>query len=71
MDLNTVVSSPHWLDLEKVCGELQGDSKLVQIITSLEVDPNSYPVYLWQRGLLFYKGRLVLSKSSTVIPDLL
>ena len=70
-ELNIVLSSPYWLDLDKNSEEIQEDSNLASLISSLKVNPSSYSDYIWHGGLLYYRGRLVLSKNLAIILDLL
>ena len=55
-ELNAVISSPYWLDLDKIQKEMQGDSNLARLISSLETNPSSYSDYIWHGGLYYYKG---------------
>lgn len=41
------------------------------IIAKLQENPVDIPKFSWEHGRLFYKGRLVISASSSLIPSLL
>ena len=50
-ELNVVLSSPYWLDLDLISKEIQGDPNLTSLISSLEINPSSYPDYIWHGGV--------------------
>ncbi|CAJ2651205.1 unnamed protein product [Trifolium pratense] len=66
--LNSVVK---WAQEEQIKEEILKDEKLQKIITELQQDPMSWPGYSYKQGVLFYEDRLVISKTSTLIPTLL
>ena len=70
-ELNVAISSPYWLDFAKVKEEIHGDPTLVQLAESLKRDPTAKLEFLSLGGLLFYKGRLVLSQHSSLIAAIL
>ena len=70
-ELNTAISNPHWVDLAKVKEEVQRDPNLIQLAETIEKNPAAKPGYILQEGLLFYKGRLMLSLTSSLIPAIL
>ncbi|KAA0033720.1 hypothetical protein IC582_013177 [Cucumis melo] len=51
--------------------EVEKDEELQGIINILKENPEGKANYQWESGNLLYKGRLVLSKNSTLIPSLL
>ncbi|TYK05651.1 Retrotransposable element Tf2 [Cucumis melo var. makuwa] len=59
------------LDIDIVTTEVEKDEELQGIIEILKEDPEGKANYQWKAGNLFYKGRLVLSRKSTLIPSLL
>ncbi|KAA0056594.1 Retrovirus-related Pol polyprotein from transposon 297 family [Cucumis melo var. makuwa] len=59
------------LDIDIVTTEVEKDEELQGIIEILKEDPEGKANYKWKAGNLFYKGRLVLSRKSTLIPSLL
>ncbi|KAA0055716.1 transposon Tf2-1 polyprotein isoform X1 [Cucumis melo var. makuwa] len=69
-ELNTM-STPGIVDLEAVLKEVEKDSELQKLIEDLKKNPEEGNKYQWENGRLLYKGRLVLSKNSTPIPNLL
>ncbi|XP_071724404.1 uncharacterized protein [Rutidosis leptorrhynchoides] len=65
------LSCPFWLDWSVVDAENNKDPYLSQIITDLKQDAASHQQFSLVQGRLFFKGRLVLSSSSSWIPKLL
>ena len=65
------LSAPTIIDVEIIKTEVSNDPKLQEIIAKLEQDVESVLGFVWQQGTLKYKGRLVLSRSSTLIPTVL
>lgn len=51
--------------------EVERDDELQKIIENLKNNPEEKSKYQWENGRLLYKGRVVLSKTSTLIPNLL
>lgn len=70
-EMRTMSTYPVWADQQRVITEVHDDPKLKAIITKLQADPSSHPDFSYQRGVLLYKGRLVLSKTSSLIPLML
>ncbi|KAL0541183.1 hypothetical protein IC582_021222 [Cucumis melo] len=66
-----VIAVPSILDVKVVEKEVQEDAKLKEIFEKVLTDPNSSPRYSVRQGQLFYKGRLVLSKTSSLLPTIL
>lgn len=66
-----VLSTPNLLDVELIKLELQVDEYLTKIMTDLKQDPDSHPKFSLQQGDLRYKNRMVLSKTSTLLPSIL
>lgn len=71
VELSTISISPYWVDFPKIREELGSDSELEALRNALQSDPSSLPNYSLRDGLLFFKGRLMLSKSSSLIQTLL
>lgn len=63
--------APAVLDVDIVSREVRQDPKLTKIIHQLQQDADSVPKFEWLQGKLLYKKRLVLSKSSTLLPSVL
>ena len=42
------------------------DNNLVELITQLQQDPNSHPLYAWANGHLYRKGKLVVGNDPTL-----
>lgn len=63
--------APAILDMGIVSREVGQDVKLMGIIQRLQQDPDSVPKFEWIQGKLLYKKRLVLSKTSSLIPSVL
>ena len=66
-----VLSKPYWRDIELVEAENQQDPTLKKIMEELRISPESHGNYTLENGRLHYKGRMVLSSSSSWIPKLL
>ena len=68
-----VTSQPqNLIDLTKIKEEVENDDRLTQIMEELEEeDGNRDSKYSIQQGMLRYRDRLVVSKSSVLIPTLL
>lgn len=62
------ISTPTLLDLIIIKEEVENDTRLREIISELERDENAVPYFSLQQGILKYKGRLVISKTSTLLP---
>lgn len=65
------ITVPNILDVETVKGEVQKDADLMKIIKKLEEDPDSVPKFTLHQGTLLYKNRLVLSKNSELLGNIL
>ena len=57
--------------LVELIKEVEKDDELQKIITELERDTGKHAKYQWSRGRLLYKGRVLLLKTSSLIPTLL
>ncbi|MCI32534.1 RNA-directed DNA polymerase (Reverse transcriptase), partial [Trifolium medium] len=57
MELNVMVSSPKWLEGQKLLQEVSQDTDIQQIIQEVTKAPNSKPGYHIKQGNLFYQGR--------------
>lgn len=62
---------PSLLDVNVILNEVEKDEEFQKIIAILKEDPEGKPKYQWVQGKLLYKGRLVLSSSSSLIPSIL
>ncbi|KAL0552088.1 hypothetical protein IC582_011184 [Cucumis melo] len=66
-----VISIPSILDIAVVEKEVQEDAKLRAIFEKLLVDPDCILRYTVRQGRLFVKGKLVLPRTSSLIPTIL
>ncbi|KAA0056798.1 Transposon Ty3-I Gag-Pol polyprotein [Cucumis melo var. makuwa] len=66
-----VIAIPSILDVKVVGREVQEDDKLKEIFEKVLTDPDSVPRYSVKQGQLFYKGRLVLPRTSSLLPTIL
>ena len=64
-----ILSKPYWRDIELVEEENVQDPTLKKIMEDLKSDPESHGNYTLENGRLHYKGRMVLSASSSWIPS--
>lgn len=71
VDFQTLIYVPFWSNWQSISAEVQGDSKLQQIIAELQRDSDSHPGFELRQGVLFYQGRLVVPEKSEWIPKLL
>ena len=55
---------PDWI--EEIRKEWFSHPRLSQLISQLQVDPNSSKGYSWQNDILGYKERVVISPTSTL-----
>lgn len=69
--LNSIVSFPIWQQGKQVQEEVAKAPFLSEIIAAVRQDPNAKPGYDIVGEILFFKGRLVLSSKSDLIPTLL
>lgn len=65
------MTAPKILDLEVIRTEVTVDPHFAKVIADLHNGPDSIPQISLHQGMLKYKNRLVLSKSSSVIPTIL
>lgn len=65
------LTTPSLIDIQRICQEVSEDSKLKEIIEKLALDEDNTTRFALHQGVLRYKGRIVLSKSSTLIPTIL
>ena len=68
--LNVIIVSS-LLDIVVMEKEVQEDTKLKAIFVRLLADPDCIPHYTVRQGKLFYRGRLVLPKTLSLIPTIL
>ncbi|KAL0548486.1 hypothetical protein IC582_012939 [Cucumis melo] len=69
-ELNAI-TVPSLLDITVIEKEVQENEKLKAIFDKIVADPVCVPRYTVRQGKLFYKGRLVLSRTSSFIPTIL
>ena len=67
----SAISSVQFSDWEEIGVELAADDRMKRVMQDLMADPDSHPGFQLQQGKLKYKGRLVLAKGSTRIPNIL
>ncbi|TYK21513.1 Transposon Ty3-G Gag-Pol polyprotein [Cucumis melo var. makuwa] len=65
------ISTAGIIDMEVVTKEVEKDEELQLITQQLQTNPALEGKYSLSNGKLMYKGRVVLSKSSSLIPSLL
>lgn len=68
--LNTLVAT-NVMDLSQISREIHSDPKYAAILKKIQQDPILHPPSSIQRGHLLYKGKLVISNTSSLIPQLL
>lgn len=51
--------------------EVEEDEELKKIVEDITKDPKMHPAFTLENGRLHYKGRLVLSAKSVLIPKIL
>ncbi|KAL0541701.1 hypothetical protein IC582_021756 [Cucumis melo] len=74
MDMNPelqTMTTTGIVDMETVAREVKKDVELQKTVEQLQRDPPIEGKYKWENGILLYKGRVVLSNSSSLIPSLL
>lgn len=70
-ELHTIVSSPLWLDGDRLLEGVATDPQLQKIAQALVHDPTFKPGFSLVNGRLFHKGRVVIPSSSPWIPKML
>lgn len=65
------LTAPTLLDVEVIKKEVLEDSYLLMVVAELTNHEDSASKFHIQQGTLHYKNRLVLSKTSTLIPEIL
>lgn len=65
------LTTPSLLDMGIIRQEVAEDEELQKIISLLKQDSEGKPKFQWVQEKLLYKGRLVISKSSSLIPSIL
>ncbi|MCH86987.1 RNA-directed DNA polymerase (Reverse transcriptase), partial [Trifolium medium] len=70
-ELTVLHSTAQWAHVDEIKEEVSKDEKLQKIITELQLDPLSWPGYTYRQGVLFYEDRMVISKTSKMIPIIL
>ena len=58
---------PSRLDTSLISSQVEADPHLAKIRQRLLVDPDAYPWYSLDHGILLYKGHLVLPKASPLV----
>lgn len=71
VEMNVLVSSPTWLEGQKLLQEIAQDTQIQKMIVELTAKPDAKPGFSVQQGVLFYQGRLVIPADSPSIPVLL
>ena len=62
---------PSRIDTSLISSQVEADPHLVKIKQRLLADPDAYPRYSLDHGILLYKGRLVFPNASPLVPTLL
>ncbi|KAJ9547082.1 hypothetical protein OSB04_019625 [Centaurea solstitialis] len=70
-ELSSLTSGPVWVQGTQLMEEVRTDPGLQLIIRDLSTNPKSHPGYTVKHGVLFYKDRLVIPRTSPLIPSLL
>ncbi|KAK2381173.1 hypothetical protein QL285_068802 [Trifolium repens] len=70
-ELATIISTPLWLGRKQLLQDVEQDSTIQELIRSVSDNPEKYPGYTLQWGVLLYQNRLVIGKHSPLIPCLL
>ena len=65
------LTTPILIDLLVTKEEVKNDLKLSEIIAELEKNEDGALDFTLQQRMLRYKGRVVISKSSTLLPTIL
>ena len=66
------LTAPKMIDIEIIKAEVERDEKLKKVMQKLsETEELEEGKYLIKQGILMYKGRMELSKTSRVIPTIL
>ncbi|GAU37038.1 hypothetical protein TSUD_207440 [Trifolium subterraneum] len=71
LDVKVLMSSPQWLEGQKLLKEISQDVQIQKLISELTEKPDSRPGFSVQQGILLYQGRLVIPATSPTIPTLL
>lgn len=64
-----IMTIPGLVDVEVVLREVEQDEELSEIIETLKSDPEGRANFQWKDNKLCYKGRLVLSWNSSLVPS--
>ncbi|KAL0533711.1 hypothetical protein IC582_027752 [Cucumis melo] len=65
------ILAPGLIDLVKIQEEVENDPKLKVIKSIVGQEPEEIPNFTVHRGVLQFKGRLVISKTSSLLPTIL
>ena len=65
------LSASALIDLAKIQEEVENDPKLKEIRSQVEQDSKEFPNFTVHQGVLQFKGRLVISKNSSLLPTIL
>ncbi|MCH80314.1 Ty3/gypsy retrotransposon protein, partial [Trifolium medium] len=71
IEINTMSSQLKWVQEEQIKAENGQDEKLQKIVKEVQQNPETWPGYEFKHGVLYYEGRLVISRKSMLIPTLL
>lgn len=69
-ELGAISISPLWVDFPTIRNKFQQDAELSQLSSQIQSDPTSMSQYVQREGLVLFKGRLILPKTSAIIPAL-
>ncbi|KAL4570019.1 hypothetical protein LXL04_025668 [Taraxacum kok-saghyz] len=70
-ELKVSFSYPVWAQGAKLLEEISADQEIQKQREAYEKNPLKFPDFLVRNGVLFYKNRLVISKCSKFIPELI
>ena len=59
------------MDFPTICTEDQQDPELRKLSAQVQANPALVPQYVQRDGIIFFKGRMMLPKTSAMIPVLL
>jgi len=71
VEFHKIIHYPNWEGLKAILDEVHQDAKLLTIIEDLKQGKEYESGFSYKQGALFYEGRLVLSSTSTWIPQML
>lgn len=65
------ISAPALIDMAKIQEEVENDPKLQEIKDVVDQGPQNFPNFIVYQRVLQFKGRLVISKTSSLLPTIL